>query len=234
MATVYIAGHGRMVMGDPTQKVPERVSIGWAVPAKHSSRPQVSRNMIAGRNKLLSDTAKAGDSYNQHWLVPDGSENMILKAKDLVTACQNGMQARTAGSCYLLQPRHNNAVTLSAILEYLRKKIPGENIEVLWTCCRSPIGEPGTWTASIKSPFTQYVLAQSTKTKEAILDPEVEAADIKKDKEIEAALRFDCAEGTVTLMKASDNAMTVWGTWPGIHGVYKGGMDFVLGQKLPE
>ncbi len=155
MALVFIAGHGRMVMGDPDITVPDKISVAWAVPAKCSSNPRISRNMIAGRNGGVTDVANSGQKYNEHWLVPDGPENMVLKARDLVNALAGkqgyeGTRVLPPASYWLLQPRANNAVTLSAILKFLLEKIPGrEHIDVMWTCCRSPIGQPGLWSAKI-------------------------------------------------------------------------------------
>lgn len=240
MAGVFIAGHGRMVLGDQTEAVPARVSMGWAVPANHASRPQVSRNMIAGRNGLLTDVANSGERYNQHWLVPDGAENMILKAKDLVNALDGmagyeGTRVLPAGTYWLLQPRGDNAVTLSAILDYLVRIIPGtDHIDVMWTCCRSPIGLKGLWSAGIRRPWEAYTLSTRTDG-DVIGDPMQNGEGFRINRHIEA-------EGVVTLVQASDKAkMLNRNTWVGLStaaapgGVLKKGqMTFVTDQKLPE
>jgi hypothetical protein len=241
MATVFVAGHGRMVMGEPTQTVPPRVTIRWAVPERYASRPQVSRNMIAGRNAYVAEAKAAGERYNEHWLVPDGAENMVMKAKDLVTALtEPRTQPRPAESCWLLQPRDKNAVTLSGIVAYLltREGIPAEEpIEILWTCCRSPIGELGRWTTEMHRPWTELILkerAGSISTLEPILDPE-STDPLRRTETDWKANRFITAEGVVSLVRASDtSAMTNWASWPGINGTYDGRMEFVVNQKLPE
>lgn len=242
MATVFIAGHGRMVMGDPTETVPDRVTIGWAVPAKYASCPQVSRNMIAGRNTLLSETKAAGERYNEHWLVPDGAENMIMKAKDLVTAvAAGGTLAGPAASYWLFQPRGKNAVALSGILRHLRNAIPGhEAIEVRWTCCRSPIGQKGVDKAKISRPWTQYVLTTETDdTKVLALEP---IADPVNDGGLDAragerdwqSYKFWDSPGVATLVQASETAkMTLWDTWPGINGVLPGTSAWMTERPLP-
>lgn len=229
-----------MVQGDPTETVPQRVSIGWAVPAKHASRPQVSRNMIAGRNGVLTDVANSGERYNQHWLVPDGAENMILKARDLVNALDGkagyeGSRNMAPGTYWLLQPRANNAVTLSAILDYLARTIPGnDHIDVMWTCCRSPVGLKGLWSAGIRRPWDAYVLSTRGDA-DVIGDPMQGGEGFKLNRHIEA-------DGVVTLVQASNKAeMLNRNTWVGLTtaaapgGVLGvGQLTFVTDQKLPE
>lgn len=240
MIGVFIAGHGRMVLGDPEKTVPARVSVGWAVPEKHARRPQVSRNMIAGRNGLLTDVANSGERYNEHWLVPDGAENMILKAKDLVNALDGkvgyeGSRVLPAGNYWLLQPRGSNAVTLSAILGYLVRTIPGtDHIDVMGTCCRSPIGQKGLWTAAIRRPWDAYTLSWRTNA-DVIGDPMQNGEGFKINRHIEA-------DGVVTLVQASDKAaMLNRNTWVGLEtaaapgGVLaEGKLTFVTDQKLPK
>jgi hypothetical protein len=246
MAGVFIAGHGRMVMGDSTETVPDQVSMGWAVPAQCASTPRVSRNMIAGRNGLLTDVANSGERYNQHWLVPDGAENMILKANDLVHALggkagYEGSRNMNAANYWLLQPRGQNAVTLSAILDYLTRKILGnddipgnDHIDVMWTCCRSPIGLKGLWSAAIRSPWEAYVL-KSRQKDDIIRDP------AESDEKF-TINRHIVADGVVTLVQASDtSAMLNPNTWVGLEtreapdGVLPAGrMDFLTERKLPD
>jgi len=240
---VFIAGHGRMVRGAATETVPDKMSMGWAVPAGNASCGLVSRNMIAGRNGVLTDVANAGERYNQHWLVPDGPENMIIKAKDLVNSMggkkkgYEGSHVLPASTYWLLQPRANNAVTLSAILAYLRKVIPGtDQIDVMWTCCRSPIGTRGLWRSEIHSPFEAYTTVGTSST-EDVSDPETNGEGFKLNK-------HTCADGTVTLVQASDTSkMLNWGTWIGLKtGIAPAGElpvgnlvgEAMVGRKLPD
>jgi hypothetical protein len=222
MAGVFIAGHGRMVMGDSTETVPDQVSMGWAVPAQCASTPRVSRNMIAGRNGL------------------------ILKANDLVHALggkagYEGSRNMNAANYWLLQPRGQNAVTLSAILDYLTRKILGnddipgnDHIDVMWTCCRSPIGLKGLWSAAIRSPWEAYVL-KSRQKDDIIRDP------AESDEKF-TINRHIVADGVVTLVQASDtSAMLNPNTWVGLEtreapdGVLPAGrMDFLTERKLPD
>jgi hypothetical protein len=255
MALVLIAGHGRMVMGEPDITVPDRISIGWAVPAKCSSNPRVSRNMIAGLNGGLSDVANRGQKYNEHWLVPDGPENMVLKAKDLVNALAGvegyeGTRCLPAATYWLLQPRANNAVTLSAIIKYLLVKIPGQDqIDVVWTCCRSPIGQPGLWSARVDLATETYSVQTKTSA-EKIGDP-LEMADFGDgSKEGFKINRFTAADGAVTLVNASDTEeMLNRATWVGFRGgkiervvLPEGNLEkqgevlahYVINQKLPK
>lgn len=241
-AGVFIAGHGRMVLGTPTETMPAGISVGWAVPATYASCPQVSRNMIAGRNGVLSDVANPGDRYNEHWLVPDGPENMILKAKDLRNALDGkpgyeGSRNMKPKTYWLLQPRANNAVKLSAILTYLRTKIPAPTqIDVFWTCCRSPIGQPGLFRSSITAPFDAYTKVAKTSTGEVILDP-------LSSKEGFQVNKHNCADGTVTLVRASDSSrMLNFDTWVGLKtgiapdGVLPEGNELgqiMVGRALP-
>jgi len=237
MALVFIAGHGRMVMGEPDQTVPGRVTVAWAVPAECSSNPRISRNAIAGMISNLSDVAKTGEKYNEHWLVPDGPENMVLKAKDLVNALAGtdgykGSRSLPASTYWLLQPRANNAVKLSAILNYLLVKIPGDDhIDVIWTCCRSPIGQPGLWSAEIDLSTETYTVKKKLKG-DTVSDP-LKPHDFKDNRSTEGYIshnKHNFAEGTVTLVNGSDTAtMLSRATWVG----YRGGKN-PEAQVLPE
>jgi hypothetical protein len=230
-----------MVTGAPTKTVPERISVGWAVPAGFASSGTVSRNMIAGRNALLSEVANAGERYNEHWLVPDGAEVMCRKARDLCNALK-GMKGNLgydstlnlpSKNYWLLQPKGKNAVTLSAILAYLLVKIPGpEHIDVMWTCCRSPIGGVSDMIVEIHSPFTAYEFKRKEGTK---------IAEPKQAGQGWTINKHHCAEGTVTLVQGSKwSTLKNAETWPGMPstssntGILKNGeLDFLINLPLP-
>jgi len=126
-------------------------------------------------------------------------------------------------------------VTLSGILEYLSRTIPGrDHIDVMWTCCRSPIGQKGMWSAEIKSPWAAYEI-KTKKDGEDIQDPAASEEKFKIIRQIQA-------DGTVTLVRASDRAMMLSrDTWVGIStpiapgGVLRdGAADFLINRKLPD
>ncbi|MDT7953175.1 MAG: hypothetical protein RQ966_16860, partial [Acetobacteraceae bacterium] len=147
----------------------------------------------------------------------------------------------SADTYWLLQPRSKNAVKLSAILAYLLVKIPGPGqIDVMWTCCRSPIGHKGLWSANIHRPWDKYEI--TTKTEAAVADiisAPGEGKRTSEDKDFDEAtwaVKHNCADGTVNLVNASNtSAMLNYASWPGFKGILTTGrMDFLMERKLPE
>lgn len=239
MAIVFIAGHGRMVVSGPPKTVPARITVKWAVKPGFGSSPHVSRNMIVGRNNLFSTTAAANTPYQEHWLMPDGGDNMTLKARDLKKALDgtNGYPQLPgpASQYWLLQPRLRNTVPLSAILTYLAETIPGqEAIEVRWTCCRSPIGKMSEKKMTIHAPYTDYK-ESAVSSPNVIADPSApHDFDEGMSSEKFVVFKYTGAKGTVTLAQASDPGPLVnVGTWPGIDGVANAN-SFVLSSGLPK
>jgi hypothetical protein len=206
-ACVFIAGHGRMTCGAKTETVPKGFSVGWAVPEKCASQPQVSRTMIAGQHRLLSDLAEAGENYNEHWLCPDGADMMIRKARDLRDSLDNkagfrgSLMTDSPSSYWILQPKGDKITKLSSILEHLRTVIgAGVHIDVLWTCCRSPVGSIGNTKASVNADATGYIT--SNRPSSAIIaDP---------------SPNYSKADGAVTLVQASKPAIYNPSTWQGM------------------
>jgi hypothetical protein len=195
----------------------------WAVEAGLGSTAHTSRNMIKGINTLCSDIKNGFEAYNEHWLMPDGGDIMTMKARDLADATGvSGNQQPTltgpASQYWLLQPRESNKITLSAILQYLAfKKFPNQDFEVCWTCCRSPIGLPPTQKMAYQ-PATNTYKKQAVDEKESgytVSDPREGRGEGSWDKTI----RHIVADGTITLMCATDQGLRLAASWPGINGV---------------
>src|SRR5262245_27259035 len=231
MVIVFIAGHGRMVMGVKDKTVPDRITVKWAVPERFGSSPHVSRNMLVGRNNVFSEIAGPKAKYNEHWLMPDGCDNMTLKAKDMRKAVANMTEGwpqlpHPAENYWLLQPRGLNAVPLSAILDCLKTAIPGtEPIEVRWTCCRSPVGQTGSHKMEIHDPWTTYVPVSVDKP-HLIEEPGGPGDFVTiqgEDKDVIERFKIEhtCTiKGTVTLVQVSKkDEMNNPETWPGTLGV---------------
>ena len=131
MKTIYLAGHGR-VYYQKTHKVPDGVTLKFVVPDKSTNSGGVSKAVISGASNFTSLTLTAGEEYNEHYLCADLA--MIKASKG-----EAAKKAASKTDKYLLQPRGDNSLKLSRILKFLKSEFPGEDLEVIWTPCRSPI-----------------------------------------------------------------------------------------------
>jgi hypothetical protein len=131
MKTIYLAGHGR-VYYQKTHKVPDGVTLKFVVPDKCTNSGGVSKAVISGASNFTSLTLSAGEEYNEHYLCADIA--MIKASKG-----EAAKKASSKTGKYLLQPRGDNSLKLSRILKFLKGEFPGEDLEVIWTPCRSPI-----------------------------------------------------------------------------------------------
>jgi len=222
MVTVFIAGHGRMDVGAPCPMVvPERMTLRFAVPASFGSSSSVSNSMLKGINHLFSETVPAFGSYQEHYLVPDGGEIMLQKADSLLEGTKaNPRLPGPASEYWLLQPRNRNAVPLSSILDYLKKKFATGAITVCWTCCRSPIGQFGLLKTTYDPGTNSY--RSSFTDKFGRLLPEWDKPVKNPEAEDEYEVKHILAAGVVTLIcAAEESTMKNEATWPGKNGVGK-------------
>jgi hypothetical protein len=137
MASVFIAGHGRMRRSGSVA-VPAGVSIAWAVPPTYNGSGGLSTALLSGAYDGWAGHTSAGEPYYDHYLCPDLAAIMSNKA----AALSQGNR-RPRGEIYLLQPRLKFTTTLSSIVLFLKRRVPGP-LQIYWTCCRSPIGEPSS------------------------------------------------------------------------------------------
>jgi hypothetical protein len=173
--------------------------------------------MIKGKNHLFSDTVPPLGSYQEHYLVPDGGEIMIQKADSLKTGTTGNPPSLPGptGDYWLLQPKNKNAGPLSSILEFLEKEFAG-SITVCWTCCRSPIGQPGMY-KTMWDPNSPNVYSRKLTDKAAY---KLEGHDKPVNRpEADYEVKHTLAAGTVSLYCANDPGLTLETSWPGINGV---------------
>jgi hypothetical protein len=137
MASVFIAGHGRMRRSGSVA-VPAGVSIAWAVPPTYNGSGGLSTAFLSGAYDTWAGHTNAGEPYYDHYLCPDIAAIMANKAAAL---SQGNRTPRD--DIYLLQPRLKFTTTLSSIVLFLKRRVPGP-LQIYWTCCRSPIGEPSS------------------------------------------------------------------------------------------
>jgi len=137
MASVFIAGHGRMRRSGSVA-APAGVSIAWAVPPTYNGSGGLSTALLSGAYDGWAGHTRAGEPYYDHYLCPDIAAIMANKA---VALSQGNRTPR--GEIYLLQPRLKFTTTLSSIVLFLKRRVPGP-LQIYWTCCRSPIGEPSS------------------------------------------------------------------------------------------
>ena len=215
------------------------MTVRWAVAERRGSSATVSRYMIAGVNTLYSTMATAGQNYLEHYLTPDGGELMVRKAMDLKKALIGNPPTLhgNANSYWLLQPRDRNSVPLSAVLAYLRQKFGNEQVDVWWTCCRSPIGDRTMERTNYDKAANQYRIVPSSNATDSkkisaplAIPPTPDQAPSMPTKEEEShgilslgpIQHTNCTGGVISLWAGNDNALTLAGSWPGIGGVFNG------------
>lgn len=141
MMVVFLVGHGRMDR-DTLHVLPRNCRLEFAVPSGFQGSPGVSKPIVAGRDSWYSDTFFGESSYPEHFLGGDGG---TLKDRKDLAFCE-GLYNGDA-STYLMQMKLGYVARLSQIIGFLVRKANGAELEIVWTCCRSPIkGNPvGKW-----------------------------------------------------------------------------------------
>ena len=136
----YLAGHGRMNLGKSSRTVPQGVTIKWAVPAGYQGSIGVTRACLRGAAVTYAETRSAGELYCEHYLCPDSPSSMALRGgayKDGAASAAN----RRSKDMVVVQPKNNNVLKLSDLIDCLKAKANGRRLEIIWTVCRSPIGQ---------------------------------------------------------------------------------------------
>jgi hypothetical protein len=130
------------------------------------------------------------------------------------------------GGNYLLQPRLKFTVTLSSILLFLKRHVPGA-LEVYWTCCRSPIKQPSYMTRLYENglirdePGGGNVIADpgAIHSSPKISGKRVDLLLSKRDFRsayTESPVVVNDIDGAVTLKCLTDDGFTMQSTWPGV------------------
>jgi hypothetical protein len=221
MAKIFIAGHGRMVRTGAVA-VPSGVTISWAVPPRFNGSGGLSAAYLSGRYATWAGQTAAGEPYYEHYLCPDLNQIMVGKA----LAMREG-NWQPGGNYYLLQPRLKFTVTLTSILQFLKRRVPGP-WEVYWTCCRSPISEPSFQIRYFEEGMIRDEVAAGTTVpapdkphdllrvshKTGLLDPR-EISNIRLLRNRENVIVNDI-EGGVTLKCLTDGDFTSETSWPGV------------------
>jgi hypothetical protein len=220
MAKVFIAGHGRM-MRSGSQAVPAGVNLHWAVPPRYNGSGGLSTAYLSGRYAVWAGHTGPGEPYYEHYLCPDLGAIMDRKAAAMVEG-----NWQPAGDHYLLQPRLKFTVTLSSILLFLKRKVPGP-LDVYWTCCRSPINEPSHMVrlfeegATRDAPAEGNLVADPGKahSKPLISGQGVDVLLDKRDflkKFTDNPVVVNGIEGGVTFKRLNDVGFATQGSWPGV------------------
>lgn len=222
MASVFIAGHGRMRRRDAVA-VPSGVSISWAVPPTYNGSGGLSAALLSGDYNVWEGTSQSGDVYYDHYLCPDVRAIMANKA----VALANGARA-PKGSIWLLQPRLKFTTTLSSIVLFLKRRVPGP-LQIYWTCCRSPIGEASNGIRLYADGAIQDVPAGGNAVPEPgdmFWAPKISGKGVDvllANRDFRRGMEWtynpvviNDIDGGVTLKCATDTGFTLEATWPGI------------------
>lgn len=220
MAKVFIAGHGRMLRSG-SLSVPAGVSITWAVPPRYNGSVGLSTALLSRRYDTWAGRTASGEPFYEHFLCPDGANIMATKAAAMLEG-----NWRPPGDHYLLQPRLKFTVSLSSILLFLKRRVPG-SLEVFWTCCRSPIKEPSYMTRLFENGSTKDEPGSGN----VIADPgEIHSSPKISGKKVdlllgrrdfrspytEAPVCVNDIAGGVTMKRMTDDGFAIQGTWPGV------------------
>jgi hypothetical protein len=216
MYKVFIAGHGRM-QTDSWKILPPSVTMKWAVPARYNGSGTLSTALLTGVLDEWAEVKSNRAVYAEHWLCPDPSYVMSSKGRFFIQGNWAPAQHHI-----LLQPRYNFATPLSGILRYLKKVLGGE-LEVCWTCCRSPIHEVSVGKVEYKGGQVQITLFGQGRKPTAAPDEKPTGEDATM---VQAAVKQTEAGGCVTWICATEAALANKdSTWPGpIGSAPKGGM----------
>jgi hypothetical protein len=131
-----------------------------------------------------------------------------------------------AGDHYLLQPRLKFTVTLSSILLFLKRKVPGP-LDVYWTCCRSPINEPSHMIRLFEEGTTRDAPAEGNlvadpgkaHSKPLISGKGVDVLLDKRDflkKFTDNPVVVNGIDGGVTFKRLNETGFATQGSWPGV------------------
>jgi hypothetical protein len=206
---VFVAGHGRVVpTGDPL-KVPQGVTLNWAVKERFNSTKGLSTALLRKDFDLWEETKSAGQPYREHYLCPDISFIMSEKGKAF-----NLGQWNPSSNYWLLQPKSSFATSLSAILKYLQTKLPG-SLEVYWTCCRSPINERSQ--GKVEFERGKYLNSSIAEERPGNI-AKAPTADAKITEVMDGNVCITGIEGAVTLKNKTDGGLALDATWPGGKG----------------
>lgn len=220
MAKVFIAGHGRMMLSG-NQAVPAGVTLHWAVPPRYNGSGGLSTAFLSGRYTTWAGQTGPGEPYYEHYLCPDLATIMARKA----AAMQEGHWL-PQGDHYLLQPRLKFSVTLSSILLFLKRKVPGP-LDVYWTCCRSPIKQPSYRIrlyedGNIRDEPTGGNLIEAPEAVHSVPKISGQGVDSLLDKRdfrnkyTETPVVVNTIDGGVTLMCLSAAGFEQQANWPGV------------------
>jgi hypothetical protein len=221
MAKIFIAGHGRMVRSGG-MAVPSGVTVSWAVPPRFNGSGGLSTAYLSGRYSTWAGKTAASEPFYEHYLCPDLNAIMVGKALAMREA-----NWPSPGGYYLMQPRLKFTVTLSSILQFLKRRVPGP-WDVYWTCCRSPISEPSFQVryfedglirdevaggSTVPTPDKSHELFRVSQ-KGKLLDPR-DLRNIKLLRNRENVIVNDI-DGGVTLKCLTDGDFTAESSWPGV------------------
>lgn len=222
---VFVAGHGRMKPSGRDITIPEGVTLFWAVVPGYNSTGGLSKAFISGQTDQWAETKTAGQTYKEHYLCPDDAMIMSTKGEALLKRVKKN-------DCYLLQPKFDFAVSLSAIIVYLKSKVQAP-MHIYWTCCRSPINDLSkgavyfdkgqitkTGRSTIIKPKEDFKVGGVIKTNKDG-DVAISLKSVGKDKQINRKTEIldgltciNNIDGAVTLKSSSDGGLGLAKTWP--------------------
>ena len=220
MAKVFVAGHGRMRRSGGLA-VPAGVTLFWAVPPRYNGSVGLSTALLSGAYDTWAGRTSEGEPFYEHFLCPDLA---IIMAKKGEALRQGPWQP--AADHYLLQPRLKHSVTLSSIILFLKRKVSGP-LEIYWSCCRSPIGEPSYRTRLYEGGTTKDVEGEGRIIEdpgEGLFAPKISGKGVDvllggrdfRNKYTDSPVVVNAIDGGVTLRSKADGNIGLQGSWPGV------------------
>ena len=208
---VFLIGHGIGYREGATMPLPPGVILKFAVRPGWKSTGTMSwaylSGALGGSDTDYKQVISGPASFSEHYLCPDLPMINMAKLKQFF----KGMQDHKYDSnTWMACVRGPNEIALSAIIQRLLSAGLSSPLEIIWTCCRSPINETaiGDVKYDTKTGTINENPKSSPKTTSCPSEPEHKKHDT-------------CAEGVLTVLSTAD-----------IHRLGgKRGVDAVLGTN---
>jgi hypothetical protein len=207
----YLAGHGRMQLNKPSKTVPQGVTIRWAVAAGYQGTIGVTRACLGGAAVVYSETRIAGEPYCEHYLCPDSPSSMALRGGAYKDSAARTANRRTA-DMLVVQPKNNYVVKLSEVIACLQARANGQPLEVIWTVCRSPVGQQALGVAKWGNGAINLTPGQR-----GAANPKAAPGEVYMNLDGRNAQVINSVGGCITVVDGTNyGSMDKNVTWPGI------------------
>src|SRR5262249_12790783 len=136
---IFLIGHGIGYTHGAQQSLPTGMTLKFAVPSGWTSTGGISKAYLKGVLNQYAEIITGPTMFSEHYLCGDLPMINSQKLQAFSTGVTNG---RHDGSCYIACVRGPSDLALSGIIKFLEGVGLHKPMEIIWTCCRSPINQP--------------------------------------------------------------------------------------------